>query len=164
MEALAERTVRHHQAQVYRYLRRRTGSADQAEELTQEVFADAAAALARLPSPPTEMLAWLYTIAQRRFIDQARCKQRRATVVPLDEVAEVLPAHEHHPGTLDALRAALQRLPDAQRQVVQMKLFEGRSFSEIAGRLGTTEAATKMRFGRALRGLRADLEQQGIGP
>lgn len=164
MEALAERTVRHHQAQVYRYLRRRTGSADQAEELTQEVFADAAAALARLPSPPTEMLAWLYTIAQRRFIDQARRKQRRAIMVPLEEVAEALPALEHHPGTLNALRAAFLRLPEPQRQAVQLKLFEGRSFSEIADRLGTTQAAAKMRFARGLRGLRADLEQQGIGP
>jgi DNA-directed RNA polymerase specialized sigma24 family protein len=40
------------------------------------VFADAAAALARLSSPPSEMLAWLYTIAQRRFLDEPRRRRR----------------------------------------------------------------------------------------
>jgi len=164
VEALAERTFQRHHAQVYRYLRRRTDSPDQAEELTQEVFADAAAALARLSSPPNEMLAWLYTIARRRFLDEARRRRRRGSLVPLEGVVEELPAREYDPSVTEALRQAMWRLPPAQRRVVCMKLFEGRSFAEIASVLETTQAAAKMRFTRALRTLRADLERQGIEP
>ena len=47
MEGLAEQAFRRHHAQIYRYLRRRTGDPDRAEDLAQEVFADAAAALSR---------------------------------------------------------------------------------------------------------------------
>ncbi len=164
MEALAERTFQRHHAQVYGYLRRRTGNPDQAEELTQEVFADAAAALARLSSPPSQMLAWLYTIAQRRFADEARRRRRSGSPVPLEEVVDELPAREYDPNIAKALRQAMWRLPPTGRRVVCMKLFEGRSFAEIASVLGTTQAAAKMRFSRALRALRADLERQGIEP
>ena len=63
MEGLAEQAFRRHHAQIYRYLRRRTGDPDRAEDLAQEVFADAAAALSRGDWEPDSMIAWLYTIA-----------------------------------------------------------------------------------------------------
>ena len=64
----AEAAFRRHYGDVYRYLRRRTGDHHEAEELTQRVFADAAASLDGAETP----LAWLYTVARRRFADQAR--------------------------------------------------------------------------------------------
>src|SRR6266545_4656509 len=48
VEGIAEYAFRHHRTEIYRYLRRRTKSADQAEELTQQVFADAAITLSRM--------------------------------------------------------------------------------------------------------------------
>ena len=57
MEGLAELAFRRHHAQIYRYLRRKTGDADRAEDLAQQVFADAAAALARGDWRPVSMLA-----------------------------------------------------------------------------------------------------------
>jgi len=62
-----------------------------------------------------------------------------------------------------ALRRAIAALPDAQRAVFVLKLLEGRSFREIAARVGATEAACKMRFSRALERLRHQLEQEGVG-
>ena len=55
---------------VYRFVRRRVGSADLAEDVTQEVFASMAmslAASARVVPPP---LAWLYTVARHRIADE----------------------------------------------------------------------------------------------
>ncbi|MBA3736534.1 MAG: sigma-70 family RNA polymerase sigma factor [Actinobacteria bacterium] len=59
---LAEEAFRRHSAQIYRYLLRRTGNESEAEELTQRVFADAAAALSS-SDPPDSLLAWLYAVA-----------------------------------------------------------------------------------------------------
>ena len=64
LEGLAEHAFRHHHAQIYRYLRRKTGNHDEAEELTQEVFADAAITLSRMDCRPASVLALLYTIAR----------------------------------------------------------------------------------------------------
>ena len=163
MEGLAERAFRRHHAQIYRYLRRKTGDPDRAEDLAQEVFADAAAALSRSDWEPESMLAWLYTIAQRRFADESRRRQFSERV-PLDDVLDELPASDYGADLAQALREAIARLAPAQRQVVSMKLLRGSSFCEIANAIEVSEAAAKMRFQRALTVLRTDLEQQGIAP
>ena len=164
MEGLAELAFRRHHAQIYHYLRRRTGDPDRAEDLAQEVFTDAAAALARGDWQPESMLAWLYTIAQRRFADEARRRRRSSVGIPLDDVLDELPAPDYGPDLAHALREAISRLAPAQRQVVSMKLLRGSSFCDIATAMELSEPAAKMRFQRALTLLRADLEQQGIGP
>ena len=159
MNDVAERAFRRHYGQVYRYVRRRTRDHDRAEELTQQVFADAAAALKEHPSSP---LAWLYTVAQRRFADEAR-ERLRAQLVPLRDLEGDAP-REYGPGVAAALNEALASLPNGQRDVVVLKLLRGLRFAEIGSRIGVTEDAAKMRFVRALQALRSELEQRGIEP
>ena len=166
MDDLAGRAFRRHYAQIYRYLRRRTGSDDEAEELAQAVFADAAARLESFRPGATPVLAWLYTVAQRRLADRARRATRAPdTIASLDAArAQPVAAPEYGPGVARALRGALAGLPDKQRRVVVLKLLEGRSFAEIARTVGATEAACKMRFARGLEAVRDELEREGISP
>jgi len=151
----AESAFRRHYDQVYRYLRWRTHDHHRAEELTQQVFVDAAASLRETGGPP---LAWLYTVAKRRFADEAR--KRGAEISPV-AVAE---ATDYGPEVASALQTALGRLPEGQRQVVVLKLLRGARFAEIGEKLGLTEAAVKMRFVRALEALRTELEGEGVTP
>src|SRR5919202_2104695 len=72
---LSERAFRRHYGDVYRFVRRRTRDHHEAEELAQQVFADAAASLRADGRPP---LAWLYAVAKRRFADEARRRRVRA--------------------------------------------------------------------------------------
>lgn len=149
----AEGAFRRHYDQVYRYLRWRTHDHHRAEELTQQVFADAAESLQETGGPE---LAWLYTVAKRRFADEAR---RNARIAPVPE-----PTLDYGPGTGRALAAALADLPGGQQRVVVLKLLRGATFAEIGEKLGLTEAAAKMRFVRALESLRATLEREGVTP
>jgi len=158
---------RRHYEQVYRFLRRRTESDEVAEDLAQAVFADAAARLRHLESDGPPVLAWLYTVARRRLIDRAREVARGpGRIAGLDEAraqaVETMP--EYGERLAASIAAAMAELPDGQRQVVVMKLLEGRPFGEIAPRLGATEAACKMRFSRGLEALRSELSRQGVGP
>jgi RNA polymerase sigma-70 factor, ECF subfamily len=155
---VADRAFRRHYGQVYRYVRRRTRDHHRAEELTQQVFADAAAALE--DDHPAPALAWLYTVARRRFADEVR-RATQARLVPLDEVAD---AREYGPAVASELSAAMASLPPGQRDVVVLKLLRGLRFAEIAETLGLTEDAAKMRFVRALQALRAELELRGVTP
>lgn len=151
----AEGAFRRHYDHVYRYLRWRTHDHHRAEELTQQVFADAAASLRDTGEPP---LAWLYTVAKRRFADEAR---KRGAQIALAAEPE---AREYGTEVASALQTALRRLPEGQRQVVVLKLLRGARFGEIGESLGLTEAAAKMRFVRALEALRAELEGEGVSP
>ena len=155
---VAERAFRRHYGQVYRFVRRRTADHHRAEELTQQVFADAAASL-RESSSPT--LAWLYTVAKRRFADEVRRSVRGDTLAVAAAPAE---AREYGRDVTVSLRDAVARLPQGQRDVVVLKLLRGARFAEIGRLLGVSEEAAKMRFVRALEALRAELEQEGIEP
>ena len=151
-----ERAFRAHYGQVYRYLRRRTGDADRAEDLAQQVFADAAAALPDFGPNAPSPLAWLYTVAHRRFVDEAR---RRAHVE-----LEDTPAPDYGDELRGVIVTAFGRLPDEQRTVLAMKLLRGARFKEIAAMLGISEGATNMRFLRALAALREELRREGVSP
>lgn len=161
MNGVAEGAFRRRYGHVYRYLRRRVDDPEQAADLTQDVFAAAAAALpAGTGEPPP--LAWLYTVAKRRFADEGRrrgVRERAAAHLPRAGSAD-----EYGPSVAAALSEALDRLPSGQRGVVVLKLIRGLSFAEISRELGLTEEAAKMRFSRALRDLRADLTERGIEP
>jgi RNA polymerase sigma-70 factor, ECF subfamily len=164
LEGLAERAFRQYYGQVFRYLRRRTHNLDDAEELTQEVFADAAVTLSRMSSPPASLLALLYTIAGRRFADHARRQSHLARAVPLEGAADELQSRDYGSEVAGAIREAIAGLAVEQQLVLCLKLIEGCSFREIAGIVGATEAAVKMRFQRGLRLVRHELELQGIEP
>ena len=129
------------------------------------VFVEAAARLEDFKPGATPVLAWLYTVAQRRLADRARSAARRETIAGLhaSRLATVEEL-EYGPDAARGIGAALGRLPEKQRQVAVMKLLEERSWAEIATRVGATEAACKMRFARALEALQEDLGRQGITP
>ena len=110
------------------------------------------------------MLAWLYTIAQRRFADDTRRRLHALDRLPADDALDELPAREADVDVDGALSAAIASLTPTQREVITMKLLRGFSFREIAAATGGSEAAAKMRFQRALRTLRAELERRGITP
>jgi RNA polymerase sigma-70 factor (ECF subfamily) len=160
VNGVAEGAFRRHYGHVYGYFRRRLGDPERAEELTQDVFAAAAASLPdeRPGDPP--VLAWLYAVARRRFADEARrrARERRARgILPRRSESEYEPI-------AGALRDAIATLPGGQARVVLLKLVRGLTFAEIGAEVGLTEAAAKMRFVRALERLRAELSERGIEP
>jgi RNA polymerase sigma factor (sigma-70 family) len=131
------------------------------------VFADAAARLRRLEHEDPPVLAWLYTVARRRLIDRARAAARRpGTLASLDEARAlpVEPTLEYGARLATLIGESIRELPEGQRQVVVMKLLEGRPFAEIAERTGASEAACKMRFSRGLESLRSELSRRGVEP
>jgi|SRR6478672_1048779 len=164
MDDLRATAFRDHYGDVYRFVRRRTGSDDAAEEITQSVFVQAAARLDPVKQGSAPLLAWLYTVAQHRLVDAARHRARHGRPLRLEETQA--PSGELRYGTevARALRAAFAGLPRDQHDVVVLRLLDGCSFREIATQLDSTEAACKMRFLRGLAFVRDVFEREGITP
>jgi RNA polymerase sigma factor (sigma-70 family) len=155
MSENVEHAFRAYWGDVLAFLRVRTRDDHRAEELAQQVFADAAAGLEDDGRPP---LGWLYTVARRRFADEAR-RQATAGKARLPGRSESYDSHVR-----GALLDGFDRLPESQRRVVLLKLVRGLPFAEVASRLHISEEAARMRFSRALRQLRTSLEEEGVEP
>ncbi len=105
---------------------------------------------------------WLFAIAARVRLDELRKRMR----LPEDADEEALArADEQAPRDAppdtdlqDAVRAALERLPESQRAVIHLHRYEGMTFPEIAQVLGTTPGAIKLRAFRGYETLRKELE------
>lgn len=161
VNGVVESAFRRHYGHIYRYFRRRMRDPSRAEDLAQDVFAAAAVALPEEATGSPPALAWLYTVARRRFADEARRRNRESRALGLLRNQS---SSDYGPSVAATLSDALDRLSAGRREVVVLKLLRGLSFAEIGVELGLSEAAAKMRFMRALRELRADLTERGIEP
>jgi RNA polymerase sigma-70 factor, ECF subfamily len=161
---IAAQAFRDYGGHIYRFLLRKTGDHYEAEELTQRVFADVALALRDEETRPQSMLSWLYAVAERRFVDDVRRRvvARRGIrlLIRREEAHDLAYSRE----VAATLRELISQLPKDQRDVVKMKILEGRPFAEIAERVGATEAACKMRLSRAVVQLKTELNERGLGP
>jgi|SRR5579884_2442227 len=157
----AERAFRRYYGEVYRYLLGRTADPSEAEELTQQVFADAAAAETKLEADRRPLLPWLLAVAHRRWVDEQRRRRRRQNVVDaLRSAAELETSPDEE--LAEALRSIVAQLPERQREVIVRRLWRGTRFRDIASDLGTSEAAVKMRFRRGMGSLRERLREEGF--
>ncbi len=151
---------------VFAFLVRMLGSREEAQDLTQETFVRMVGAAGRY-RPTGQFRSWLLRIAG----NLARSRLRRRRVIrwlSLDLAAVDPPAEQ--PGALAdiehreqcaAVRAAVGRLPDRQRQALVLRQYHDLSYDEIAQAMGTTTGSVQMLLHRAMNALRDDLVNGG---
>lgn len=157
-----EAVFRRHQGAVFRWILRVVRDPAAAEDLTIETFWRIYQAHARF-DPARGFEGWARRIATRVALDWLR--QHKAEVALLTEVPA--PA-ARDPGEASEIRRrtalAFARLPPKLRIAATLAVIEELPHKEIAGSLGISVAAVKVRVYRAMRRLRKDLEEQGIRP
>lgn len=151
--------------------RRMAMDPDQAEDAAQEIFLRLVTSLPRYEGR-SAFATWLYRLAHNTCIDSFRRDVRRARV-RADRRAETeggedfmdrLPAEWGEPDEeLDQriqecyLAWVVSQLPPDYRQVIRLRLVEGRSTEEVAATLGATPDAVKGKLKRARQRLRTEL-------
>jgi RNA polymerase sigma factor (sigma-70 family) len=116
--AALEYAFARYRSDVYAFVLSRLRDREDAEELTQQTFVDAAAALAR-GAAPRAMRTWLFSVAQRRIADELRRRGRRAMSVRAD-IHEDAAAEPGLAGALDGLSPEDRRdVPRVQRGRVE---------------------------------------------
>ena len=138
---------------VYAYVSRRVGDRHQAEDLTADVFREAPADIGKFEWRGAPFLAWLLRIASRLIADHYK-RSVRETGNPL---AGPEPSNDEIERSA-MLFQLVERLPEAQFRVIQMRFVEQKSIREIAAELGRSEGAVKQLQLRAIENLRAQME------
>jgi RNA polymerase sigma-70 factor (ECF subfamily) len=164
-EAAFRALVERHQDLAYGLALRILRSAEDAREVAQESFVRAWLALPRFRGE-SSFATWLHRIVARRALDRAAVlKRRRARETPVEEAAEI--AAPHGASAEEAARArrmealVRERLSDAQRVVVTLFYWEGRSVEQVAETLGMPTGTVKTHLHRARAALREAIEECG---
>ena len=149
---------------IYAYLLYRTGSPQDAEDLTQRVFSQALAAVESHDPEAGSTGGWLFTIAHNQLANYHRTRARRpsarleaaAHAVDPTLPLEGLEAEED----AQAVRRAMERLSPERQHLILLKYVVGLSNAEIGRVLGKTEGAIKSMLRRTLGALRRELDSE----
>ena len=161
-----------HARAVYSLALRVVGSEADAEDVLQEVFAQAWRQAQRYDTIRGTVAAWLLTMARTRAIDRLRARRARpdTDAVSSDEAWLALAAPGVDPGDAlaaardaERVRHALQELPMLQRLAIELAYFEGLTQREIAERLEQPLGTIKTRIRLGLLKLRDVLSGSAAG-
>jgi RNA polymerase sigma-70 factor (ECF subfamily) len=147
-----------------------------AEDVVQDSFLGLWRNAGRYAEDKGSVRGWLLAIVRHRAIDSMR--RRKNGVAIADETEEPLPAALTLPdiwpevaGRLDAeqVRHALAKLPEAQREAIELAYFDGLTQREIATKTGAPLGTVKSRMRLGLVSLRRELMDfadgsDGMGP
>jgi RNA polymerase sigma-70 factor (ECF subfamily) len=140
------------------------GSAEAAEELTQDVFLMAWRKAARFDATRGRLSTWLMTIAHNLAVDRLRRETgvTRPTLVLVDELPEIATPGDQDPlAERDAAVRALATLSDAEQRLLARTYFGGLTAREIAAADGIPLGTVKTRLRTALIKLRrANLDKE----
>lgn len=151
-----------------------TGSREDAEEATQEVFLRAYRAI-NTYHPDRRFFTWIYTIAVNHLRSMRRRSARRPLTAALSLAEELIPDSdgdasqpEQHALNQSARRLvehALSRLQPAYREVFALRQLSGLTTREVADCLDLPESTVKTRLRRARHQLQGVLTEAGVeGP
>jgi RNA polymerase sigma-70 factor, ECF subfamily len=158
--------VRRFRPRIYALALHLSGSASDADDITQDVFVNAYRHIAHFQGR-SHFFTWLYRITMNRALNAERQRGRRSGV-PLDDVRVEVALRVDAPTdprlalelreTYAALLHALDELSPALKSAVVLTALQGLSYEEAAVVLGTSAAALAVRMHEARRQLRAALE------
>ncbi|MFC0431761.1 RNA polymerase sigma factor [Kutzneria buriramensis] len=155
-----------HAQSVWNYAYRLTGSWSAAEDVLSTTFLTAWRRRADVVLIRESALPWLYTVAANLVRNDHRRRNRFLRLVPklvsTDESrdhAEELAEQDHTQQRLKKVLAAVDELPTAERQAVQLCLVGRMSTADAAELLGITEVSVRSRLSRARTRLRGMTEE-----
>lgn len=168
VEALFKQLVTKHRTRLYRFVIRHIGQPEDADDIAQQAFAEAARTIERFRGE-SELSTWLYGIAMnlvRNYLNRAphRVHQFESEDALLDlrmpdgDPSEIVARQQ----TMKRLVASMQELPTEMQQVLTLVAVEEISYEDAATILSVPIGTVRSRLSRARAALRVKLAEQGV--
>ena len=158
----AEELYLEHHEHIFRFIWSRVYDAQQAEDLTGEVFTRMVASLSGFRDRSLPFRAWLYRIARNLIIDHHR---KESSINALAAVAEPptsprsLEQRAETTLTLEQVQRLLEKIDPEQREVVELRFLAELSLEEVSLVMNKSIPAIKALQHRGLASLRAHLKE-----
>jgi len=175
-ESIQRSTFLNEKDRLLGFIRHRVASAEEAEDILQDVFVQFVAGFETIDSLD-RVTAWLFRVARNKIIDRYRSQAARparvdwgGTLAEEDDtpltLQEILPDLGNTPeasllrdAIWDEIMLALDELPEEQRQIFVLNEMQERSFREIAEETGTSINTLLSRKRYAILALRKRLQK-----
>lgn len=163
-EAAFDELYRRYGRAAYAVVRRLVGDHARSDDVVQQAFINvwrAAAGYRRERGPAT---GWLFAIARHAAFDALRTREAPSRWEVPDLPDDGPGPDERAAAVEQAFRvhAAVDRLPDHEREVIELAYYDGLSQSEVAARLGAPLGTVKTRTRRALAHLADRLAEERV--
>ena len=155
MKPTFEQLYEQYYTPILRYILKRIGSYQEAEDLAANVFVTAYRNYEGYDPTKVSPATWLYMICSSRLKNYYRDRRENISLddednpvdVSSDELIEDAVLMEERSRML---HQAIDRLPERQRQAVRMKYFRNMSAADIAAELGTTAGNVRVILNRSM--------------
>ncbi len=156
--------VKRYRKRVYALAYQMTYDSEDADDLAQEAFIRAYEAIGRFQIG-MKFYTWIYRIVVNLCINHKKRKARSVNLEPEDEAA--IPAKpQSNPGVIledaelgETIRAAMDELPEHQKTVFTLRVFQDLSYQEIADTLEISLGTVMSRLNRAREALKVSLKE-----
>ncbi len=144
-----EDLVTDHYESIYRFAYRLSGTAAEADDLTQETFCQAQLKIGQLRDVAAAR-GWLFSIVRNAYLHRLRSRKIAKTVA-LDEANEPIDRWDAEPLVIEPekLQEVLNELPEAFRTPLILYFFEEFSYRQIADQLAVPVGTVMSRLARA---------------
>lgn len=147
---------------LYWHVRRFLCSHEDTNDLLQDIFLKIWKALSSFRGE-SQLYTWLYRIATNETLNHLR-KQRFNSIIEMNSFSDVMAQKIDDDPYFNGnemqreLHKAIQRLPEKQRMVFNMRYFDELKYEEIAEITGTSVGALKASYHHACTKIKADME------
>jgi len=137
-----------------------------AEDAVQEAFLTVWRTAARFVPERGKASTWIMTLVHRRAVDVVRREERRRADTleraPEQEAAHAVDEEAWLRLQRERVQSALRKLPDQQREAIELAYYGGFTQSELAERLGQPIGTIKSRMFNGLTRMRELLAEPGM--
>jgi RNA polymerase sigma factor (sigma-70 family) len=145
----------------------RLQGADDADDLTNEVFLNVFSAIGSFKGDEGQFRSWVFTIAHRRLVDERRRSGRQPQVSPGEPAESADAGGDVEDAVLrrlsvERVRCLCDRLAPDQRDVLLLRLVSAMTVDEAAEALGKSPTAVKALQRRGLAAVRRLFEREGV--
>ena len=148
---------------IYRFVLIKVGSKADAEDLTHQVFLNAWQKIGRYISKGFPFSSWLYRIAQNAVIDFYRTNKKHVDIdaIPEDALSDKPEFDRQIDNAMQVrlVHSTLKELDQDQQSVLIMRFVNELTNKEVAQALGKSEGAVRVIQHRALKQLRAKIDE-----
>ena len=149
-----EKIYRDYHGKVCGYIRSKISSAQDAEDLTADVFVKVFEKLSSFDESKASLSTWIYTITRNTLTDYFRTRKVFSEIPETLEDYASVEDDVCNAEMLEVLAKALETLDERERDIIILRFYEGKTLKKITAQMGISYAYGKVLQNKAFEKLR----------